>query len=121
MSKLLMNGLLAMVIFLAINAAAQAAPAGSGSAFIFGEDLDYNEECNNEGCSNGELAAMYRSVAEECLNEGCWHEEVVEVSGGHRYDDQMFDAFRRRLGKDLNIKYRTEPRPKPRRRWFDLW
>lgn len=96
MSKLLIHALLAMGIFLAVSAAAQAAPTGSGSALIFGEDHDYNEECNNEGCYNEEVEEMHETYYEECFGEGCSYEEQREIAGhGRENVDEMLDAFRR--------------------------
>ncbi|NEO11709.1 MULTISPECIES: hypothetical protein [unclassified Moorena] len=55
---------------------------------------NWNEECNNEGCSNGELQDLYESYASECLTEGCSNEEMYETAGGSGSVCPMFSDFK---------------------------
>jgi hypothetical protein len=55
--------------------------------------FSYQEECNNEGCSNEEVRELYSSYAEECLNEGCSKEEVFELGGLGTGVSDMQQAF----------------------------
>ncbi len=55
---------------------------------------NYNEECNGEGCSRGELQSLYDSYSSECLSEGCSNEEMTETAGGSGQVCPMFSAFK---------------------------
>ncbi len=54
---------------------------------------NWNEECNNEGCSNSELQALYDDYSSECLSEGCAKEEMYETAGGSGAVCPMFSDF----------------------------
>jgi hypothetical protein len=94
--RVVIHLLLALLIFGVVSTGAQAAPAPAPAAA-------YHEECDNEGCNTEEVRELWNSFQHECFAEGCWYEEVRELAGGTAHVDAMFAAFRRKLGKEVEI------------------
>jgi len=105
MKRIVVHLLIAVLIVLGVAGVAQ---ASAGLPLI----ADYTEECQQEGCSNGELADLYNTFQHECFTEGCWHEEVVEIAGNTGAVQEMYRAFGQRLGRNVDEpQYRGESTP----------
>ena len=95
------------------------------------QPIDYNEECDREGCATEEVRELWYTFSEECFGEGCWMEEVGENAGSGVAQDQngswyytnpgavgrMLNYFATRLG--LPQAYDVTVRPGLTDTWFD--